>query len=282
MRRTGRAIRRRPALAPARSPAAATTSAALTAAGVLTVAAAMPAVGQDAEASAWRGGTLPEARSLIERHLEAVGGRKAVLAPASSRATGSFSIPGTGLEGSLEILSADPDRLLLRIEIPGLGGVRSGYDGEVGWSIDPASGPRVLEGAELAAMRDQATELAAVRDPSLIESARTVERTAVEGRECFKVELRWKSGRTTYDCYAPEDGLLVATMSTQESPMGRIEVVTTLDEYRSFGHGRVATRIVQSGMGVRQSLRIDTLEYGSVAPSEFAPPEAIRALLEKR
>lgn len=250
-------------------------------AGALLALSSVPARAQEPHAPAPAGAALPDARSLIARHLEAVGGRDAVLAPTSSRATGTFSIPGTGLEGSLEILSADPDRLLLRIEIPGLGRVLSGYDGRVGWSIDPASGPRVLRGAELAAMRDQATELAAVRDESLIESARTVERTRVEGRDCFRVELRWRSGRTTYDCYAPDDGLLVATMSTQESPMGAIEVVTTLDGYRSFGHGKVATRIVQSGMGVRQSLSIDALEYGGVDPAEFAPPEAIRTLLEK-
>lgn len=239
-----------------------------------------PALAQEADAAPVES-ALPEARALIERHLDAVGGRDAVLAPASSRATGTFSIPGTGLEGELEILSADPDRLLLRIEIPGLGRVLSGYDGEVGWSIDPASGPRVLDGAELSAMRDQATELAAVRDERLVESVRTVERTTIEGRECFKVELRWRSARTTYDCYGPDDGLLVATMSTQDSPMGAIEVVTTLDEYRSFGHGKVATRIVQIGMGVRQSLRIDALEYDDVDPSKFAPPDAIRTLLEK-
>jgi hypothetical protein len=237
------------------------------------LAAPAPGTAQDA---------LPTAEEIIDRHVEAVGGRDAVLSHSSSRLTGTFAMPAAGIEGTLVVRSAAPNLNLTTVEIPGLGTILSGYDGEVGWSVDPNLGPRLLDGLELAATVEGSSHLAAVRDPSLFDVRETVERTEMNGEPCFKVRLVWKSGRESFDCYSVETGLLVAGLSRQETPMGEIDTVTLLDDYREFGGILSATRIRQQMLGQEQVMTLETIEYDVVDPAAFAPPEPIQALIEQR
>ncbi len=224
---------------------------------------------------------LPAAETLIERHLEAVGGRDAILAHTSSRVTGTFSMPAAGIQGTLETKAAAPNLSFTQVEIPGMGVIRSGFDGTVGWSVDPNLGPRLLEGNELAAVMEGASQLAAVRDESLFDVRETVERTEMNGVACYKVRLLWKSGRETFDCYGAETGLMIGTMARQESPMGAIETTTFIEDYRDFDGVLSATRIRQQMLGQEQIMTLDTVEYGVVDPDAFVPPEPIRALMEQ-
>src|SRR6476619_1014731 len=49
------------------------------------------------------GDTLPSARSIIDRHVKAIGGRAAILAHTSSHATGTFSMPAQNITGALDV-----------------------------------------------------------------------------------------------------------------------------------------------------------------------------------
>src|SRR3982750_2609286 len=55
------------------------------------------------EASPKAEAELPAARSIIDRHIKAVGGREAILSHTSHHATGTFSVPAQGLVGTVEI-----------------------------------------------------------------------------------------------------------------------------------------------------------------------------------
>jgi hypothetical protein len=237
------------------------------------LAAPAPGTAQDA---------LPAAEEIIDRHVQAIGGRDAVLRHASSRVTGTFAMPAAGIEGTLVVLAARPNLNMTRVEIPGLGTILSGFDGEVGWSMDPNLGPRLLEGNELEATKEGSSQLAAVRDPSLFDVRETVERAEMNGQPCFKVRLVWKSGRESFDCYSIETGLLVGGLSRQDSPMGTIETVTLLDDYREVDGVRSATRIRQQVLGQEQVMILDTIEYDVVEPDAFTPPDPIRVLIEQR
>jgi hypothetical protein len=112
---------------------------------------------------------LPSASQVIARYVEAIGGRDAVMRHPTSRSVGTFEMPAAGLRGEMEILTAQPNRMVSVVNIPGLGTMRSGFDGTVGWSVDPIMGARLFSGAELESIRDQSTSLAALRDASLFQ-----------------------------------------------------------------------------------------------------------------
>src|SRR3954452_22000387 len=67
-------------------------------------------------------GELPSARSIIDRHIKAIGGRDAVLSHTSQHATGTFSVPAQGLVGTVEIFgAANPHRAALKENVAGVG-----------------------------------------------------------------------------------------------------------------------------------------------------------------
>jgi hypothetical protein len=221
--------------------------------------------------------TLPTAQSLTAKYVQAIGGRDAVLAQRNSHTKGSFEMPAAGLTGEMEAYASMP-RMVNIITVPGLGVIRSGFDGTTAWSLDPFQGARVLTDSELQQMKDQTNPLAAVRDASLFTSMETVERTEIAGRACYRVKFVWKStGKTTSDCYDAENGLLVATTSTTESPMGSIESTMVFTDYRQFGAVKMPTRMTQEMMGAQQIFTISSVEFGPIDPSVFELPAEIRA-----
>jgi len=223
---------------------------------------------------------LPSPQQLTARYVQAIGGRNALLKPQASRAIGTFEMAAAGLKGELVIVTQAPNRMVLKVTIPGTAEMLSGYDGQIGWSDEPMSGARLLSGGELHAMRENANVLAAVRDSSLFRSMQTVERTEMAGEPCFRVKLVWRSGRESYDCYHVDTGLLIATTTQAETPTGTVAVTTRLTEYGKFGDVMIPTRMILEMMGVQQVLTISTMEYENVNTSMIDPPAQIRALVQ--
>ena len=244
------------------------TTAAWALVGVLMV--PVPSVAQD----------LPAAHVLIERYVEAIGGRDAHLAPASIRFSGTLSIPAMGLDGSFELLQIPDVGSRMSSTLPGIGDLMVGFDGEVGWSVDMLTGPQLMEGDELEHMRERALAAASFRDRKLVPERETVGRVELDGDICYRVRLVWISGRETFDCYDPETGLLLRSEDVQVTEMGEIPSVTRYSDYQEF-HGMVLpSRMVQSTMGIEQILEIRDVTVNDADPGALEPPAAIRTLLE--
>lgn len=222
----------------------------------------------------------PPAQEIIDRYVEAIGGRDAAVSSQATRSSGSFSIPAMGVTGELESVETPQGATAMRVTIPGMGDILSGYTGEVGWSTDPMTGPRLLEGGELDAMREQAHPLYAVRDASLFESIETTGEDSYDGEACWNVHFVWMSGRETTECFSKESGLVIAQTTAQESPMGTVDVTSRLSDYQRFGDVLVATTVRQSMMGQEQVLQITEVEFGSVDQSLLEVPEAIQTLIQ--
>lgn len=223
---------------------------------------------------------LPPAQELIDRYVEAIGGREAATRAIATRSIGSFNMPAMGVTGELEMVSGADGAMAMRINIPGMGDMLSGYTGEVGWSMDPMTGPRLLEGGELDAMREQAEPLFAVRDASLFQSFETIGESEFGGEACWEVHYVWKSGREVTECYSKDSGLIIATTTASETPMGTIDVVSLLTEYQQFGDLLVPTKVTQNMMGQQQVMEISDVQIGDVDPSLLEPPAAIQTLID--
>jgi len=224
---------------------------------------------------------LPPPAELMAAYNKAIGGDAAFAKYQAMHATGSFAIPSMGMSAGIDVYSARPNKMLTVSNIPGMGEMRQGFDGEVAWAIDPMRGARVLEGAELAMIKDQAAFDSDLRKPENFKSVETVEKTTMGGQECYKVKLVWNSGRESYDCYSVDNGLLVARMETQESDMGQIEATTLLQDYTDFGGIMLPKKNVVSAMGMEQVITIDNVEFLSPNDSTFELPAEIKALVNK-
>lgn len=221
---------------------------------------------------------LPSAATIVARYVQAIGGARAILAAGSMHSIGSYAVPTMGLTGEVETFQMQPNRSLTRVTIPGIGDIVRGYDGNVGWSLNPMEGPRLLEGPELKQMHDESDLRSMVRDPELVASMTTLDRTEQNGAACYRVKIVWKSGRESTDCYAVDSGLLVASTVTVTSPMGQIDAQIFYDEYREFSGIKMATLTRQQLMGTEQTFQLRSVEFGRVDPGVFQPPAEIQAL----
>jgi hypothetical protein len=224
--------------------------------------------------------TLPSARSIIDRHIEAIGGRKAVLSHTSSHATGTMTMSGSGITGMVEIYAAKPNKSLVRINLGGIGEVIEGFDGVNAWTISPITGPSLTQGKELEDKKFDADFYSDLHDEGRYVSMKTVEETTFDGRACYKVSLVRKDGSEDFDFYDAATGLKAGAMVTRESQMGPTSVTQTTADYKKFGGLLLPTTLKQTAMGIEQVLKLTSIEFDNVPPTMFDPPAQIKALLK--
>jgi hypothetical protein len=224
---------------------------------------------------------LPDAKELIANYGKAVGG-DAWKAHKSARMKATLEVPAAGMKADIEALHTFEDRkFFMKTAIPGMGEVLAGFDGTTAWSKEPMSGARVLTGAEADQAAEEADPAASLRQSANIVKSETLEKTTMNSQECYKVRHTWKSGRTSHDCFSTKDGLIVATMVKQVSPMGEMDVTTLLSDYKDFGGIKRASVTTMQLMGSEIKTTVTAWEWDNVKESEMEPPADIKALLKK-
>ena len=223
---------------------------------------------------------LPAAAGILAKYGTAAGSQ-AILKSAAISTKGGLSMPAAGMEATFEMVQIAPNRMQMVTTIPGMGAINIGYDGTIGWSVNPMQGPRLLTGKELDQMRDEADPRMIARSPELYSALETVADTTMGGQQCFLVKLNWKSGRETFDCFSGATGLVVASKSIQQTAMGEIPVTTLYSDYKKFGDMTLATRTVLEVMGQQQVVTITSVEAGTGAGLEIKVPAEIQALAAK-
>ena len=224
--------------------------------------------------------TLPSARSIIDRHIKAIGGREAILKHTSTHATGTVSIPSAGMTGTVEIFTAKPNKSMMKITLAGVGEVQEGFDGTTGWSLSPMSGPMLLEGKQLQEKRFDSDFYGELHDDSRYESMTTVEETTFDGRRCYKLQLVRKGGGEDIEYYDAQTGLKAGSTTTRETPMGTVTATTVESGYRKFGDILQPASVKQTLMGLQQVIALTTVEYDTVPESVFELPTQIKALIK--
>ena len=223
---------------------------------------------------------LPSARTIIDRHVKEIGGRDAVLAQTSTHATGTVSLPAAGLTGKLEAFHAKPNKFLQRMTLPGIGDIEEGFDGTVGWSISPLTGPTVLDGRQLEQRKFDADFFEDLKSSERYVSMTTVEKTTFEGRPVYKIQLVKKGGGEDIEFYDTETGLKVGAITTRDSPMGPMQGTTAWSDYKKFGALLQPATTKVSVMSTEMIMAITGVDYGKVEPSVFALPAQIKALVK--
>ena len=223
---------------------------------------------------------LPAARVIVDRHLAAIGGREAVLSHSSTLAKGKLSMPKAGMEGSLEVYGAKPNKSLLKITLGGVGEVTEGFDGVRGWSFSPMTGPMLLDGKQLEEKRFDSEFHSELRDKDRYVSMTTLEQTDFEGRPCYKVQLVRKTGGEDIEFYDVATGLKAGSITTRETHMGTVTGTTVEADYRKFGNLLQPTTIKSQIGLVEQVITITSVEYDTVPASVFEMPPAIKALVK--
>lgn len=98
----------------------------------------------------------PKAMKIIEQMIEAIGGRKVMQSVTDMNATGTMELVQQGMEASVTIMTKQPDKFRLDIEVMGMS-ITQAFDGENGWYTNPQTGSvEDMTGEQLEEMKRQA------------------------------------------------------------------------------------------------------------------------------
>jgi hypothetical protein len=222
---------------------------------------------------------LPTPAAILARYVDALGGEQALRQHESSTRKGKMTIAAMGMEGSTTTHAAAPDKIAMNIET-GMGAMNQGYNGEVGWSDNPMTGAQVLEGDQLANMKQQADYYMPLNYPKHFTTMETVEETEWGGEAAYKVRLVNSTGREAFHYFGKDSAMLLGIQGIQDGPMGESEVKITFSDYKEFGGLKVPGKTTLDVAGMQIEQTVETVTFGDVDPSAFEPPEAVKAQLK--
>ena len=226
---------------------------------------------------------LPKAETLLDKYIEATGGKAAYLKNRNQMMTGTMDFSGMGMKGTMTAYRAAPDKSYAEINLGGVGKIQEGSNGTVAWSLSAMQGPHVKEGEEKISALQLARYDAEVNWRDIYKSVQTTGVETVDGKECYKVALTPKDGSPSTRFYDKESGLMIKMVMTVKSPMGEVTVEALPADYRKEGDVLVPHKITQKTMGQEFTMTIDSVKYNVDIPKDrFDLPAEIQALVNKK
>ena len=225
---------------------------------------------------------LPSSKAIVDLVLAGRGDKDALAQCQSAHSTGSISFPAMGLEGSLEIWMAKGNKLYSKVDIPGIGVIESGCDGEVMWEKSAIMGERIVEGQERA-LKERGSPDALLKWGTFFKSIEATEEEEIRGHACYKVKAMPKQGDVEWYWVEKETGAIWRSQASVESPMGKQAVQADILEYGEVDGVRLAKKTIQTASGQKIELGIDKHEVNVAIPEgRFALPDSIQALVDKQ
>jgi hypothetical protein len=171
-------------------------------------------------ANATGNSALPPAASILEKYLEASGGRGALEKVTSRVSTGTIEMTALGINGTFEIDEQAPNKSSVIINGQGLGVMQRTFDGSRGWLQDPLQGIIRFTGLGLELAKDAAVFNKPAKLQELYPKPRLVGKEKLAGKEVYVVSLgfeKWyfdvetglllRKGDTYYEDYREVDGI---------------------------------------------------------------------------
>ncbi len=250
-------------------------------AGALAIASMLALVGfavgaQDA------GKDLPSAETIIEKGIEATGGRAAIENVRTMVTKSTMELPAMGIKASMTHYAALPHSSYSVIESPEMGKIEEGASGGVYWEMTQMTGPRIKEGEEKALAKRSALD-SDLHWRETFPDVSVAGIDTVDGRPCYKVVMIPTEGPVDTRYYDMETYLVVKQEMEVESPMGRIPMESFANDYRWVEGMLIPHRSRQVVMKMQEMVfTTDSIACNVAIPdSVFRLPEPIQALLAK-
>jgi hypothetical protein len=226
---------------------------------------------------------LPTAEEILEKFIEATGGRQAYEKLHNRIITARIEFVETGISGTTAEYKADPNRSYRVVDLVGVGKTEAGTDGNVCWERSSETGPRIKTGEEKAAAMREATFNPALHWRELYGKAECVGEEKVDDQLCYKVVLTPKEGKPIQQYYDEKSGLLVKIAMLSMTPsMGEIPSETFLGEYKSVSGVLVPHEQKRKLLLTEIDTHIQSVQFNAEIPKDrFDLPADIKSLLGK-
>src|SRR5215218_8103464 len=152
----------------------------------------------------------PRASQVVDRYMEAIGGRAAAERFPASHVTAEMSVPAMGTSMTMEVWSSKPNRMRSR-SVSGAMTITTGYDGTTAWAIANDQ-PRILPSAAFEQALGNTNLDASVDFAKTFPTMETIGERTLDGHACWNVRMVSAKGVEVQNCFDKKSGLLVATV----------------------------------------------------------------------
>ncbi len=219
---------------------------------------------------------LPTAQQLLDRFVAVTGGKKVYASIKTMTLKGTVNMTAQGITGTFLIHTASPDKMYSEQAIPGVGTTKQGFDGKVGWSMDPINGVRVLEGEELESMKRSTASTVPSDWKRFFKRIETVGIKKLDGGDAYQVRMTPKVGQPDIAYYNVKTGILVRSDMVVDSPQGKMTVQSLMSDYRSVGGMKVPFMVRQKIVGLAEidMMVKEAVPNPTIDEAIFARPKA--------
>jgi hypothetical protein len=218
------------------------------------------------------------AEVILADVVKAVGGDAAWNAHSTMRMKLEMSFQGMGIGGSGERFATKSDKALVVTELPGIGTIREGTNGQVFWSQDPVNGLRLLSGAEAEQARVESVWNLEQRTKELYKTIEVKSEDGPGGARLECLVLTPKEGAVVTNCYDPKTHLQVLQKGSRSTPQGDTPFISVLKDWREVGGIKMAYAVDTQAGPITFTARITDVKFDEPMDDKmFEAPAAAAA-----
>jgi zinc protease len=218
---------------------------------------------------------LPATGEIIANYVKALGGREANEKIKTRSAKGTIELSPMGVKGTVEVLSAAPDKSYTNGNLTGIGTFLEGYDGKVSWTSDPMRGAREKSGQELLQVKLSTDFYRELHLDKLYPKMEVKGIESVGGKDAYVVVATPDGVPAETFYFDVASGLLVRSDSTAIAPEGTAAIKTFYEDYRDVDGIKVPFKtrsvlpqyeLVTTLTEVKNNVAIDDAKFSKPKP----------------
>ncbi|HET6275956.1 MAG TPA: hypothetical protein VFE16_08530 [Candidatus Cybelea sp.] len=233
-------------------------------------------------ACATRQAPLPSVAEVQDRFVGAIGGRTAIMAPRSITMRSRYVMygpRGKRVVVAIVVYQANFKRFEID-QVAGRGRYLSGYDGTIGWALDPDGKTQIVSGHNAISIRRDADLYYWAHIPTYFRDMTVVGIESFAGHRCYHLRGTTLWGNENNQYYDVANGLLTGYRFHQwiAGTPEKEETRQVFERYQRFGKLSFPTRETDFRENRMTGItRLLSVEYDSVDPTRFIPPANLRA-----
>lgn len=214
---------------------------------------------------------MPTAQGILDKAIEASGGREAHEAIKTRIAEGTFTLLDMAIEAEFTNYIAPPN-VYTDIFMGAFGSVERGLTDGVAWELSPVEGPKILEGEEADSQMRQAALNEFLDWKKYYTEAKTLGEATVADAAAWEVEFTTTAGKKLKHYFDKESGLMVQTVADA--------VTTTYEDFKEVDGLKLPHKISSKGGRYGIEILISSFEHNTDIPADkFTLPSTIQELL---
>lgn len=222
----------------------------------------LPALAQDKPADKPApAAALPTVDQIIEKSIQATGGKAAHEKLNSRVAKGQFEMPSAGVGGPFESYAKAPNKVKTIVTIDNFGVVEQGYDGAVGYENNPQTGLREMKGEELAAVKRDADFYGSLKLKEHFPKMTVRGKDKVGAREVYVIDAVPTEGSPEVFYFDAQSGLLVRADAERDTPQGKMKIQVYMEDYKDVDGIKMPFTIRQESDAFSFLLRFTEIKH---------------------